>query len=61
MILHKICQDSVRTVRIRDLDIIQNIYFGRQIAQPASSAQVAFWDFIRGLDTSIFNTDTPAQ
>jgi DNA-binding transcriptional LysR family regulator len=60
MILHKICQDSVRTVRIRDLDIIQNIYFGRQIAQPASGAQVAFWDFMRGLDTSIFDTDTPA-
>ena len=55
MILHKICQDSVRTVKVRNLSIMQNIYFGRQIAQPASSAQVAFWDFIRSMDTSIFN------
>lgn len=59
MILHKICQDSVSTVRVRGLDIIQNIYFGRQIVQPASSAQVAFWEFICNLDTSVFNSDIP--
>jgi len=57
MILHKICQDSVRTVKVRGLDIIQNIYFGRQIVQPATSAQVAFWDFICSLDTSVFAVD----
>lgn len=61
MILHKICQNSVRTVRVRDLEIVQNIYFGRQIAQPASSAQVAFWDFIRSMDTSIFNNHLSGQ
>ncbi len=60
MILHKICRDSVRTVKVRGLDIIQNIYFGRQTVQPASSAQVAFWDFIRSVDTSIFTVDSPA-
>jgi DNA-binding transcriptional LysR family regulator len=57
MILRKICQDNVRSIEVRGLDITQNIYFGRQIVQPASCAQVAFWNFIRGLDTSIFTTD----
>jgi DNA-binding transcriptional LysR family regulator len=56
MILQKICQDNVRSVKVRGLEIIQNIYFGRQKVQPASSAQVAFWNFICGLDTSIFKT-----
>jgi len=58
MILQKICQDNVRSVKVRGLEIIQNIYFGRQKVHPASSAQVAFWNFICDLDTSIFKTDT---
>lgn len=56
MILQKICQGKVRSVKVRGLDIKQNIYFGRQIVQPASCAQVAFWNFICDLDTSIFKT-----
>jgi len=55
-IVQKICRDRVGSVKVRGLDIIQNIYFGRQIVRPASGAQVAFWDFILGLDTSIFDT-----
>ena len=54
MIVRKICRDNVHIIKVRGLDIIQNIYFGRQTVQPASSAEVAFWNFIRGLDTSIF-------
>jgi DNA-binding transcriptional LysR family regulator len=54
MIVRKICRDNVSIVKIRDLEILQNIYFGRQTVQPASSAEAAFWNFIRGLDTSIF-------
>ncbi|MHC4207549.1 MAG: LysR substrate-binding domain-containing protein [Planctomycetota bacterium] len=54
MIVRKICRDDVSIVKIRDLEILQNIYFGRQTVQPASSAEAAFWNFIRGLDTSIF-------
>ena len=54
MILQKICRDSVRSIKVRGLDVTQNIYFGRQIIQPASSAQAAFWNFICDLDTSIF-------
>jgi DNA-binding transcriptional LysR family regulator len=54
MIVRKICRDNVSIVKIRNLEILQNIYFGRQTVQPATSAEVAFWNFIRGLDTSIF-------
>lgn len=54
MIVKKICPGNIGTVKVRGVDIIQNIYFGRQTVQPVSAAQVAFWNFIRGLDTSIF-------
>ena len=54
MIVRKICRDNVTIVKIRNLEIVQNIYFGRQTVQPATSAEVAFWNFIRGLGTSIF-------
>jgi DNA-binding transcriptional LysR family regulator len=54
MIVKKICRDNVNVVKIRDLQILQNIYFGRQTVRPATSAEVAFWNFIRDLDTSIF-------
>ncbi|MCP4612618.1 MAG: LysR family transcriptional regulator [Planctomycetes bacterium] len=61
MIVQKICQDSVYSVKVKGLDIIQNIYFGRQTVQPASSAEVAFWNFIRDLDTSIFKTNSQVK
>ncbi len=54
MIVKKICHGNASSVKVLGVDIIQNIYFGRQLVQPASCAQVAFWNFIRGLDTSIF-------
>jgi len=54
MILQKICQDKVHTVKMRGLEIIQKIYFARQVVQPATGAQAAFWEFINNLDTSIF-------
>jgi DNA-binding transcriptional LysR family regulator len=54
MIVRKICRGNVHIIKVRGLDIVQNIYFGRQTVQPASSAEVAFWNFIRDLDTSIF-------
>ncbi len=57
MIVRKICGGRVRPVKVRGVNILQNIYFGRQTVHPASSAQVAFWNFIRGLDTSIFSAE----
>ncbi len=61
MIVRKICPDSVRSIKVRGLNITQNIYFGRQTVNPASCAQVAFWNFILGLDTSIFQLDEQAK
>jgi DNA-binding transcriptional LysR family regulator len=54
MIVQKICRENVNIVKIRDLEILQNIYFGRQTVHPATSAEVTFWNFIRGLDVSMF-------
>ncbi len=54
MIVDKICQDRVRTINVQGLNVHQKIYFGRQVVQPVSGAQVAFWNSIRSLDTSIF-------
>jgi DNA-binding transcriptional LysR family regulator len=51
MIIEKICPHSVATVRIRGVNIVQDIYMGRQNRQPATPAQTAFWDFIRSIDT----------
>jgi len=57
MIVKKICRGKVHPVKVKGADIRQNIYFGRQTVQPASCAQVAFWNFIREVDTSIFITE----
>lgn len=57
MIVEKICREGVHAVKVRGLNIIQNIYFGQQTVRPASSAQVAFWNYIREMDTSILKID----
>lgn len=54
MIVDKICQDQVCAVKVRGLNVHQKVYFGRQIVQPVSGAQVAFWNHIRTMDTSVF-------
>ncbi|MCP4453621.1 MAG: LysR family transcriptional regulator [Planctomycetes bacterium] len=54
MIVDKICHDKVCTVTVQGLNVHQKIYFGRQIVQPVTGAQVAFWNHIRSMDTSIF-------
>jgi DNA-binding transcriptional LysR family regulator len=54
MIVDKICQNQVSAVKVRGLNVHQKIYFGRQVVQPVTGAQVAFWNHIRNMDTSIF-------
>ncbi len=49
MIVDKICGNRVSVVDIEDLSMIQEIYFVRQTSQPATGAQVAFWNFITKL------------
>lgn len=55
MILEKICPGRVEVVRVRDMNILQPIYFGRQTAFPATAAQAAFWDFVREAGEEIFD------
>lgn len=61
MILEKICNGKVKSVQVRGLDIVQNIYFGRQVNQPASGAQAAFWELINDLGSAIFERDIDIQ
>ena len=55
MILDRICPGRVAEVKVKGLNIIQPIYFGRQTAFPTSGAQAAFWEFIQEAGTDIFS------
>ena len=55
MILEKICPRRVAVVKINGVDILQPIYLGRQTAYPATSAQAAFWEFVRQAGEEIFD------
>jgi DNA-binding transcriptional LysR family regulator len=46
MIVSKICHNRVATIQVRGLEMCQEIYFGRQVRLPATSAQAAFWEFV---------------
>jgi len=54
MVHRKISNDDVVPVKIEGVEILQNIYFGRQTSKPSNSAQAAFWKFINNLDKSVF-------
>ncbi len=55
MILEKICPRRVAVVKINGMEILQPIYLGRQTAFPATSAQAAFWEFVRQAGEEIFD------
>jgi hypothetical protein len=55
MILEKICPKRVAEVEVRDLTLLQPIYLGRQTAYPATSAQAAFWEYVRKAGSEIFH------
>ncbi len=55
MILEKICPGRVALVKVRGLRILQPIYLGRQTTYPATSAQAAFWEFVREAGEEIFD------
>jgi len=55
MILEKICPNRVEVVKVRGVNILQPIYIGRQTAYPATSAQSAFWTYVREAGTEIFD------
>lgn len=47
LIMTKICRGNIAMIEVDGLNIVQDIYFGRQTFLPTSSAQAVFWDFIR--------------
>lgn len=55
MILEKICPNRLAVIQVRDLEILQPIYIGRQTAVPATGAQAAFWEFVREAGEEIFD------
>jgi hypothetical protein len=57
MILDKICRSGVEVIKLKGLEIQQDLYFGRQTSQPASGAQAVFWDFINEQGIEIFKHD----
>jgi DNA-binding transcriptional LysR family regulator len=42
----RLVSGRVATVKVRNLDMRQDIYVGRNIGLPATTAQNAFWDFV---------------
>lgn len=55
IILETICPNRVAVVKVRGLNVLQPIYLGRQTAFPATSAQAAFWDYVREAGEEIFD------
>jgi DNA-binding transcriptional LysR family regulator len=55
IILETICPRRLAVVKVRGLNVLQPIYLGRQTAFPATSAQAAFWDYVREAGEEIFD------
>lgn len=46
MIISRLVEGKVAKVRVRDLDIVQEIYVGRDANRLGTTAQTAFWQFV---------------
>ena len=47
LVLERLVKDKVAQVEIADLKIVRNVYVGRHSHRPGTTAQKAFWDFLR--------------
>ncbi|MBN2501657.1 MAG: LysR family transcriptional regulator [Anaerolineales bacterium] len=50
MVVDRLTHDKVAKVKVRGLEICRDIFIGRQTRLPASAAQIAFWEFVQGVD-----------
>jgi DNA-binding transcriptional LysR family regulator len=50
MVVDRLTHDKVAKIKVRGLEICRDIYIGRQTRLPASAAQIAFWEFVLGID-----------
>jgi DNA-binding transcriptional LysR family regulator len=46
IVVDRLCPDKVAYIRVRGVDICREIYIGRNIRRPATSAQTVFWSFL---------------
>lgn len=46
LVARRIVSNSVAQVRVKSLDLSQDVYIGRHLSHPATSAQAAFWQFV---------------
>jgi DNA-binding transcriptional LysR family regulator len=56
-VVEKLGQGKVVPIKIRNLNICHDIYFGRHAHRPATKAQTVFWDFISSLPIPIIDQD----
>lgn len=52
-----VCYNQVSIIKVAGLDICRDIYFGHNTKIPATKAQMAFWDFVTGLETPLIELD----
>lgn len=52
IVVNRLVYDRVKTVEIQELKIMQDIYISRYLGRPQSKAQTAFWEFVKGCETS---------
>jgi DNA-binding transcriptional LysR family regulator len=53
IVVDRLCAGKVATVRVHGMDICREIYIGRNIRRPATSAQTAFWSSLYSPETKL--------
>ena len=53
IVVNRLVYGRVKSVEIKGLKILQDIFIGRYPGRPQSSAQTAFWEFVKGYEVSI--------
>ncbi len=46
IVLHQMALSGVKTIHVKGLNLFQDIYIGQNWRRPATSAQIAFWNFV---------------
>jgi DNA-binding transcriptional LysR family regulator len=52
IVVNRLVYDRVKIIEIQDLNIMQDVYISRHPGRPQSSAQTAFWEFVKGYKMS---------
>jgi DNA-binding transcriptional LysR family regulator len=55
IVVRRLVNGRVATIRVRDLDMHQEVYIGRNTALPGTTAQNAFWDFVTNPDNPVMH------